>query len=152
MPTLRAIAPLFALLALGGCVANSGVTSVSGYGQIAPPPASLFGTDATEVVVGEVAEPHTSLNPELAALLEPRGRSIAERAQYQALEGSAAGVSVRWRTPDSSVRGEVVPGPLYAVNVQTCRDFTHAIELGANRFSRRGTACRDAGGSWVLIG
>ncbi len=143
---MRPIAVPLVLLALAGCTATGG-TGLSGYGRIATPAA---GTPA-EAVVGGLEPARTTVSPDLAPLMGPRARQIAAEAQYRALEDSGAGVSVRWRTPDDAVRGEVVPGPLYAVNVQRCRDFTHAVEKDGARWSRRSTACRDAGGTWELI-
>lgn len=154
MPTApaREIACLLLVAALAGCAAGGSGTAVSGYGAVTGGPGlALLAAPAPEAAVGEVAGQRTPLASDLAALLEPRGKAIAERAQHQALEESAAGVTVNWRTPDGGARGTVVPGPIYAVNAQTCRDFTHEIELAGQRYGRRATACRDAGGGWALI-
>lgn len=146
---IRALSAGALALALAGC-AVSGSGPAASFGAVEPAPAALAGSSA-EAAVGAVTGPRVPLSPELAALVEPRGKAIAERAQHHALEDTGAGVTTTWRTRDGSVRGTVVPGPLYAVNAQTCRDFRHEIELGGQRFARRGTACRDGGGGWETI-
>lgn len=88
---------------------------------------------------------------QLADVLDDDDRPIALEAQYRALELSAPGSVVRWSNPSTKVRGEVVPGPVYAVNMQHCRDFRHTVELKREIRTGRATACRSLDGHWQLL-
>jgi len=46
----------------------------------------------------------------------------------------------------------VVVGPYVRVNNIDCRDFTHTVTLAGGSFVKKGTACRDAAGTWTVAG
>ena len=46
--------------------------------------------------------------------------------------------------------GAVTVGPYVRVNLIDCRDFTHTVTIGGQNFVKKGTACREADGSWTV--
>ena len=81
------------------------------------------------------------------------GRSELRRAlaaEYTALEYGQSGKPVRWEGA-SGRSGEVVPAQPYRVGSQDCRQYTHNLTVGGQTRSARGTACRNADGSWTTL-
>lgn len=74
----------------------------------------------------------------------------AATAEYRALEYGRTGTPVSWRGR-SGAFGEVVPGATYQVNSLSCREFTHTIYVKGQPQAARGTACREANGSWRTV-
>lgn len=72
-------------------------------------------------------------------------------AEYKALEYTAGGQKVTWKSATSSNYGEVVAAQPYRVGSQDCRQYTHTVYAGAAGASARGTACRNADGSWTPL-
>lgn len=145
--------PLTALL-LGGSVALGGCTSTSitsGYG-------SALGAYAT---TGDERPLDTAL---MAAMggglvgsiartgLGERERRTALEAEYRALEYTPTGQPVTWRAADGSLSGQVVAASPYRVGSQDCRQYVHTLSTRAGTDTARGTACRNADGSWSLLG
>ncbi|MGA9324185.1 MAG: RT0821/Lpp0805 family surface protein, partial [Xanthobacteraceae bacterium] len=75
----------------------------------------------------------------------------AYAAQMQALETGPSGAPVAWRNPDTGRYGNVVPGPAYQMNGEPCREYTHTVYIDGQPQTGRGTACRNADGSWTTI-
>ncbi len=142
-------------VALAGCSLVGGTTSSSGpgtwtggigggmlFGGSAPAPepavspAYLFGA--------------ASLGP-VAQGMDEDDRRAAAAAQRRALDSAQSGGTVTWRNADTGYFGHVVPGPLYGVNDQQCRDYTHIISNGQDSEAIKATACRLAGGPWGPI-
>jgi surface antigen len=88
----------------------------------------------------------------IGAALDDSDRQRAYAAEMQALQRGEPGVPVGWRSRESGHHGTVVPGPLYQENGQTCREFSHTVYVDANPQIARGTACRNADGSWTPVG
>ena len=42
--------------------------------------------------------------------------------------------------------------PYVTVNNINCRDFTHTVTIGGTAVARKGTACREIGGTWSVAG
>jgi surface antigen len=74
----------------------------------------------------------------------------AATAEFRALEYGKTGTPVAWRGR-SGAFGEVVPGASYQVNSLSCREFTHTIYVKGQPQAARGTACREANGSWRTV-
>lgn len=81
--------------------------------------------------------------------LDNRNRREALEAEYRALEYTQAGQPVAWG--DGRRRGQVIAGSPYRVGSQDCRQYTHTVENGSDSRSARGTACRNADGSWTPL-
>lgn len=82
--------------------------------------------------------------------LDAGDRRSALEAEYRALEYSPAGEAVGW-SGRGSMRGEVVAGAPYRVGSQDCRQYVHRLYAGSRSDSARGTACRNADGSWTPL-
>lgn len=88
---------------------------------------------------------------EIGRQLDEADQRALYDAQYRALEYGNPGTPVAWKNPKSGHYGEVVPGPGYKVNVSDCRDYTSTIYIGGQPQVVRGTACRQADGTWKPI-
>ncbi|MGE7371022.1 hypothetical protein ACQKKX_18445 [Neorhizobium sp. NPDC001467] len=77
-------------------------------------------------------------------------RQRALEAEYRALEGSPGGQPVTWA--GSGIRGQVVANAPFQVGAQNCRQYTHTITPdGRAEVKARGTACRNADGTWTPL-
>lgn len=86
----------------------------------------------------------------LGSGLDSRDRRRALEAEYRALEYTPAGQAVSWGEP-ASRGGEVVAGSPYRVGSQDCRQYTHTVFAGTRSQTARGSACRNADGSWTPL-
>ena len=77
-------------------------------------------------------------------------RRIARDAEYQALEFGRAGAPIAWKSP-SGRYGEVIPQTAYSVNDTMCREYTQSVYLDGRPEIARGTACRQADGTWRSV-
>ena len=83
--------------------------------------------------------------------LGDRDHKLAAEAEYRALEYGRTGAVTAWQNKKSGHHGEVTPGAGYKVNNSDCRDYTHIIYDDGPPKSGRGTACRQADGSWTPV-
>jgi surface antigen len=83
--------------------------------------------------------------------LSSRDRRKALEAEYRALEYSQSGRTVAWASDRGTDRGEVVAAQPYRVGSQDCRQYVHTLFTGGASQTARGTACRNADGSWSLL-
>lgn len=88
---------------------------------------------------------------QLGSTLDNRERRRALEAEYRALEYTPAGQSVAWGRKGTSIQGEVVAGSPYRVGSQNCRQYTHTVQTSGRSQTARGTACRNADGSWTPL-
>ena len=77
-------------------------------------------------------------------------RKKALEAEYRALEYSPAGKVVSW-SGGASTSGDVTAAQPYQVGSQNCRQYTHSFTIAGAPQSARGTACRNADGSWTPL-
>lgn len=75
-------------------------------------------------------------------------RSAANDAQFYALQFGRPGAPRTWSSGGAS--GQVSVGPYVRVNNLDCREFSHRVTLDGQTFTRSGTACREASGSWSV--
>lgn len=87
----------------------------------------------------------------IGAGLSSQEKRTALEAEYQSLEYTASGKAVPWKGTRSNHRGEVVAAQPYRVGSQDCRQYTHTVFTGNTSASARGTACRNANGSWTPL-
>lgn len=78
-------------------------------------------------------------------------RKRALEAEYRALEYSTSGEPVNWENGWSGNRGVVVAAQPYRVGAQDCRPYSHTVNIGGKAETARGTACRNADGSWTAL-
>lgn len=72
-------------------------------------------------------------------------------AEYKALEYTQAGQVVSWTGDAPGTSGQVAPNQPYRVGSQDCRQYSHTILSGGGSQTARGTACRNADGSWTPL-
>jgi len=87
----------------------------------------------------------------IGAALDDDDRQRAYAAQMSALDNGAPGAPVSWNNPDSGRHGTIVPGPYYDEQGRRCRSYTHTIYIDGRPQTARGTACRNADGSWTPL-
>ncbi len=85
-----------------------------------------------------------------AGQLTAGDRKKALEAEYRALEYSPAGKAVSW-SGSGSTSGDVTAAQPYQVGSQNCRQYTHTFSIGDASQTSRGTACRNADGSWTPL-
>ncbi len=78
-------------------------------------------------------------------------RAVALEAEYRALEYMPSGQRVDWGDRRSGRYGEVVAASPYRVGSQDCRQYGHTVFIGGQQKKARGTACRNADGSWTPL-
>jgi surface antigen len=145
---LRPISVLtLAGLLLAGCSTGGGGGGLLGGAALL----GGGGSSANGVPSVSSAQASAVLGSDVAAMLSGPDQAYAYQAQIRALQDGIPGTPVGWHNPDSGNYGEVVPGPAYHVNAYDCRDYTQNITIGGVTKSARGTACRQADGSWQLV-
>lgn len=89
------------------------------------------------------------LGNQLGHYLDPQDQSAAARAEQQALNSNAP---VTWNNPQSTHQGTVTPGPAYQTSSgDYCREYVHSVYIEGRAQDARGTACRQADGTWKLV-
>ncbi|WP_069469989.1 RT0821/Lpp0805 family surface protein [Candidatus Marithrix sp. Canyon 246] len=87
-----------------------------------------------------------------AALGGAIGGSMDQTDLYKtqgALNNTATGQTVAWTNPDNNNEYKVTPTDTYKSNSgQDCRDYTTVGIIGGQREVIKGSACRQADGSW----
>jgi surface antigen len=146
-------------LATAGCVQTTAGTGIGGGEAIGTVGGAVAGGllgstigsgegRAVATAVGIVAG--GLIGNRIGASLDEQARQRAIAAEYRALEYGRAGTPVAWRDPDGAY-GQVVPGPAYQTRGLDCRDFTHTIYIDGQPQVARGTACRQADGTWAPV-
>ncbi len=87
----------------------------------------------------------------IGASMDDEDKRRAYAAQVQALENGRSGAPIAWKNPDSGRYGTIVPGPAYQSNGLQCRPYTHTIYIDGRPQVARGSACRNADGTWTAV-
>lgn len=137
-----AVAGLF----LTGCVSSPSGSGSSLIGAFASPAGSDQPMSATiaEAMAGGL------IGRGLGDDLDRGDRRRALEAEYRALEYAASGEPVAWQS-GSRTSGQVVAAPPYRVGSQNCRQYSHTVSQNGTERVGRGTACRNADGSWTPL-
>ena len=116
----------------------------------------------SEISLGSKPEPAAAAAPggitggilggAIGGNLDERDRQRAFAAEVQALEYGEPGIPVGWRGEGPKRYGTVVPGAPYQTKGNRCRDYSHSIYIDGQPQIARGTACRNADGSWSPVG
>jgi surface antigen len=132
---------------IGGPKEDTGTLIGAGAGALL---GSQIGGDSRARVVGAVGGALLGglIGNRIGAALDDEDKKRAYAAQMQALETGPSGAPVAWRNPDSGRYGNIVPGPAYQQQGQSCRPFTHTIYIDGRPQVARGTACRNPDGTW----
>jgi len=149
--TAVAVSALLAACSQGGFTkqdAGIGVGAVAGGvigNQFGGGDGKVLATALGAVVGGIVGS-------EIGKSLDDNDRRLAQEAEFSSLERGQSGVGQPWRNPESGHYGMVVPGKPYKRVAQDCRDYTHTIYIDGKPQTMRGTACRNADGTWRGVG
>lgn len=85
------------------------------------------------------------------------GKRLGGTDQRQATQAEERAVlrnePITWNNPETGYRGRVQPTRTYESQAgQLCRDYTHTVYISGRAETARGTACRQADGTWRLVG
>ena len=122
---------------LGGAVAGGLLGSRFGGG------AGKLATTAIGTLVGAYA------GQQLARHFSPADQNRASDAEERAVANNQ---TITWNNPQSGNSGTIQPVRTYqGTDGQTCRDYNHTVVIDGRTEVARGTACRQADGSWKLV-
>ena len=142
---------LLPALALTACATAPSVTSIATQQPTlaAVDPAQLSGPAESRAVAASMTDVSAFIDPGALGLLSEKSRAQAAGAQFNALQFGRVGAPRNW-VGDSGQSGSVTVGPYVRVNLIDCRDFTHTVTIGGQDYVKKGTACREADGSWTV--
>ena len=149
MKTLLAVAVLGAALSTTACnqVRNEDVGLVLG--------GALGGLVGSQIGGGSGQLAATAAGALLGGLVGGNvGRSMDEVDRLQttrALETTQTGYTNSWENPDSGTRYAVTPTRTYESDEGPCREYSTEAWIDGDHETVRGTACRQADGTWVTI-
>jgi surface antigen len=144
------VLPAFALAACGtspqvtnfGAPANTALTAPADATVLQAPAQTISTAAATTDVSAFV-------DPTAYGQLGTKSKAEVAGAQFNALQFGRVGAPRNWQG-DKGQSGAITVGPYVRVNLIDCRDFTNTITINGQAFSKKGTACREANGSWTV--
>ncbi|WP_343313912.1 hypothetical protein AAIB41_01810 [Brucella sp. BE17] len=139
----KAVSVASAMLALSLVLSACGT---AGRGKILP---SIGNTPSAKPETSLLTSLGNGLLGNAATQLAASDRRKALEAEYRALEYSPNGKAVSWSSGSNS--GEVTAAQPYQVGSQNCRQYSHSYDIGGTSQTTRGTACRNADGSWTPL-
>ncbi|MHA6685179.1 hypothetical protein [Mesorhizobium sp. A556] len=136
------------LLVISGCASTG-----AGSGIGAKLSSSLTGQSGPAKIASTIISAMGGglVGGKIGAGLTEREKRRGLEAEYKALEYTASGQTVTWKSDTSNRYGEVVAAQPYRVGSQDCRQYTHTVFAGGPAATARGTACRNADGSWTPL-
>lgn len=78
-------------------------------------------------------------------------REQAVTAEFEALEYSPAGESVKWGSLLFGSSGAVIASKTYDVGSSNCRQYVHTLLIKGKSETVRATACKEQDGTWVPL-
>jgi len=144
----------------GGLLAVSGCTTVGLNGTKAGPTAAAVGGFAgsqtgsgkgriASTIIGAMAG--GLIGGAVGTGLDERERRSALEAEYRALEYTQSGQPVVWQGSQQGRSGQVIAAQPYRVGSQDCRQYSQTVYISGQSRTARGTACRNADGSWTPL-
>ncbi len=151
MHTLSRVFLLLPALALTACATAPSLTPVSTTQPTlaAIDPAQLSAPADSRAVASSMTDVSLFIDPGALGLLSQKSRTEAAGAQFNALQFGRVGAPRNW-VGDNGQVGAVTVGPYVRVNLIDCRDFTHTVTVAGQSYVKKGTACREADGSWTV--
>lgn len=154
MPKLTRLLAVLPALSLAGCAVlgtspdfSTGPSLTSPAEIAAPSSQSPAQTTASAAAMTDIS---AYIDPAAFKQMTEKSRAEAAGAQFNALQFGRVGAPRNWQG-DQGVAGQVTVGPFVRVNLIDCRDFTHAVTISGVGFVWKGTACREADGSWAVV-
>jgi surface antigen len=152
MQTLTRALSVLPVLLLAACATAPSVTSVAPAASPALTtisPAQLQAPATNTAAAASMTDVSAFVDPAAISLMSQKSRAEASSAQFNALQFGRVGAPRNW-VGDNGQSGAVTVGPYVRVNLIDCRDFTHTVTAGGRSYVKRGTACREANGSWTV--
>jgi surface antigen len=142
------VLPAFALAACATApsVTNFGTTDVT----TAPADVTVLQAPAQTIsTAAATTDVSAFVDATAYAQLGTKSKAEVAGAQFNALQFGRVGAPRNW-VGDKGQSGAVMVGPYVRVNLIDCRDFTNTVTIGGQAFTKKGTACREADGSWTV--
>jgi surface antigen len=150
MHTLSRVFFLLPALALTACATAPSLVPVATAPTVAAiDPAQLAAPAESRAVAASMTDVSTFIDPGALGLMSEKSRTEAAGAQFNALQFGRVGAPRNW-VGDKGQAGAVTVGPYVRVNLIDCRDFTHTVTIAGQNYVKKGTACREADGSWAV--
>lgn len=150
MTKLSRVFFLLPALALTACATAPSVTSIGTAPMVAAiDPAQLSAPAESRAVAASMTDVSSFIDPGALGQMSEKSKAQAAGAQFNALQFGRVGAPRNW-VGDNGQSGAVTVGPYVRVNLIDCRDFTHTVTIGGQNFVKKGTACREADGSWTV--
>jgi surface antigen len=151
MSSIFRAALLLPALALTACATAPALTPTVTTGLTAPDAGTLVAPAVNTAEAASLTDVSAFIDPAALKLMTAASKTAAANAQFNALQFGRVGAPRTW-TGDKDQKGQVMVGPYVRVNLIDCRDFTDTVTIGAQTFVSKGTACREADGSWTVSG
>lgn len=155
MRALRILALASMPLAVAGCGPNGPTKADTGLAVGAVAGGLLgnqFGKGSGNVAATAIGAVIGGIvGSEIGRSMDQQDRMLAQQAEYDALERGQSGMARQWRNPDNGHYGEVIPTRPYKRGSADCRDYTHKIYVNGQPQAMKGTACRNADGTWSAV-
>jgi len=111
--------------------------------------ATLTAPAETTAVAASLTDASSFVDPAAYGLLSSKSKAEVAGAQFNALQFGRVGAPRNWQG-DGGQSGAVTVGPYVRVNLIDCRDFTNTVTIAGQSYVKKGTACREADGSWAV--
>ena len=149
-PIYRALLVL-PVLALAGCATAPQVSTMGiDAAPVAPTDTTVLTAPAqTTAAAASMTDVSAFVDPTAFGLMSSKSKAEAAGAQFNALQFGRVGAPRNW-SGDNGQSGVVMVGPYVRVNLIDCRDFTNTVTVSGQTYTRQGTACREADGSWTV--
>lgn len=144
------LASLSLSVLLTGCAQmnNEGVGTITG-GVVGGLVGSQFGSGSGRVAA---AAGGALLGAYLGGNIGRTMDRVDRLEMQKALETAPTGRAVVWSNPDTGYRYTVQPTRTYYTNQQPCREYITKAIIGGKAEQIYGRACRQADGSWRVMG
>lgn len=148
MQTLTRVASLLSALALTACATAPQLAPTS-LATAPAPTVALAAPVQSATPAATLANLGSYVDAAALSKLSAKSKAEASAAQFNALQFGRVGAPRNW-VGDNGASGQVTVGPFLRVNLIDCRDFSHTVTINGTSFVHKGTACREADGSWTV--
>ena len=137
-------------LALAACATTPQISPMATAEVAAPVDPTVLQAPAQTVSTAAATTDVTAFVDATAyGQLSAKSKAEVAGAQFNALQFGRVGAPRNWQG-DKGQSGAVSVGPYVRVNLIDCRDFTNSVTVGGQSYVKKGTACREADGSWTV--
>ncbi|MBN9305662.1 MAG: hypothetical protein BGO82_04105 [Devosia sp. 67-54] len=142
---------LLPALALAACATAPTVTNIATGPATTAPADQMVLTAPAQTISTAAATTDVSafVDPTAFGLMSAKSKAEASGAQFNALQFGRVGAPRAWQG-DKGQTGSITVGPYVRVNLIDCRDFTNTVTISGQSYVKKGTACREADGSWTV--